>query len=108
MGKKSKGKKKKANPSAVANDGITSNDAGAQPNDVDLTDMERKIRLLKISDIKSELESLGISTRHFVEKDELVNALSQARRDRHQQGWLIHCTRVDAKPPKRRCYSICR
>ena len=89
-----------SNPSAVANDGITSNDAGAQPNDVDLTDMERKIRLLKISDIKSELESLGISTRHFVEKDELVNALSQARRDRHQQGWLIHGTRVDAKPPK--------
>ena len=98
MGKKSKGKKK--NPPAKANDGITSNDIGAQPNDVDSTDMEQKIRLLKISDIKSELESLGISTRHFVEKDELVNALLQARGDRHQQGWFVQGTRVDAKPPK--------
>jgi hypothetical protein len=40
---------------------------------------ERDVKLMKISDIKVELESLGVSTRTFVEKDELVDALVLAR-----------------------------
>ena len=40
---------------------------------------KRDVKLMKISDIKIELQSLGVSTRAFVEKDELVDALVLAR-----------------------------
>lgn len=40
---------------------------------------KRDVKLMKISDIKIELQSLGVSTRAFVERDELVDALVLAR-----------------------------
>lgn len=43
--------------------------------------LEDRVRMMKISDIKSELQSLGISTKTFIEKSELVNALVSARKD---------------------------
>jgi len=43
--------------------------------------IEDTVRSMKISDIKSELQSLGISTKTFLEKSELVQALVSARKD---------------------------
>lgn len=45
--------------------------------------MEEKIRCdkLKVSELKKELESLGISTKSFFEKTEFVQALAEARVD---------------------------
>ena len=45
------------------------------------TTLEDTVRSMKISDIKSELQSLGISTKTFLEKSELVQALVSARKD---------------------------
>lgn len=39
----------------------------------------RDVKVMKISNIKIELQSLGVSTRTFVAKDELVDALVLAR-----------------------------
>lgn len=43
--------------------------------------IEDAVRSMKISDIKSELQSLGVSTKTFLEKSELVHALVSARKD---------------------------
>lgn len=44
-------------------------------------DLETEVKSLKIREIKQELESYGISTKTFLEKRELVDALVQARRE---------------------------
>ena len=43
--------------------------------------LEDEVKSMRISELKSELESYGISTRSFLEKSELVNALVQAREE---------------------------
>lgn len=45
------------------------------------TDLESEIKAMRAGAIKSELESYGISTKSFLEKSELVNALVQARKE---------------------------
>ncbi|KAL9178966.1 hypothetical protein ACHAXT_011939 [Thalassiosira profunda] len=42
-------------------------------------ELEAEVKSMRIKEIKSELESYGISTRSFLEKGELVDALVQAR-----------------------------
>jgi len=43
--------------------------------------LEDEVKSMRIGELKSELESYGISTRSFLEKSELVNALVQARKE---------------------------
>lgn len=45
------------------------------------TDLESEIKSMRAGAIKQELESYGISTRAFLEKSELVDALVQARKE---------------------------
>ncbi len=45
------------------------------------TDLEDEIKSMRVGEIKKELESLGISTRTFLEKSELVGALITARQE---------------------------
>mmetsp|Transcript_27766 Transcript_27766/g.50118 ORF Transcript_27766/g.50118 Transcript_27766/m.50118 type:complete len:403 (+) Transcript_27766:137-1345(+) len=45
------------------------------------TDLDKEISSMRVSAIKEELESYGISTRTFLEKGELVDALVQARKE---------------------------
>ena len=45
------------------------------------TTLETEVKGMRVSAIKQELESYGISTKTFLEKSELVDALVQARRD---------------------------
>ncbi|KAL7487106.1 hypothetical protein ACHAW6_012708 [Cyclotella cf. meneghiniana] len=49
--------------------------------DADATDLESEIRSMRVGAIKQELESYGISTKTFLEKSELVEALVQARKE---------------------------
>eukprot|EP00956_Cyclotella_meneghiniana_P009033 scaffold12387_cov63-Cyclotella_meneghiniana.AAC.2 len=44
-------------------------------------DVESEIKSMRAGAIKQELESYGISTKSFLEKDELVDALLQARKE---------------------------
>ena len=44
-------------------------------------DLQAEIKSMRVAAIKSELESYGISTRTFLEKSELVEALVQARKE---------------------------
>ncbi len=46
---------------------------------------EAEAKSMKISDIKEELESYGVSTRTFLEKNELIRALINARRNNKNQ-----------------------
>ena len=48
---------------------------------VDVTELEKEIQSMRVSAIKRELESYGISTKSFLEKSELVAALVDARKD---------------------------
>lgn len=45
------------------------------------TDLEDEIKSMRVGEIKQELESLGVSTRTFLEKSELVEALVKARKE---------------------------
>lgn len=47
----------------------------------DSTDLEEEIKSMRVGAIKQELESYGISTRAFLEKSELVDALITARKE---------------------------
>lgn len=49
------------------------------------TKMEREVRFMKVKTMKSELESFGVSLLEMVEKDNLIDALSHARRDTGHQ-----------------------
>jgi len=48
---------------------------------IDSTDLEEEIKSMRVGVIKQELESYGISTRTFLEKSELVDALITARKE---------------------------
>jgi hypothetical protein len=52
---------------------------GRRQKEDDMT-LERDVKLMRISDIKAELESLGVSTRTFLEKDELIYELIRCRK----------------------------
>ncbi len=54
--------------------------AASDDDDDDDAAMLGEVRSMKVSTIKSELESLGISTKSFFEKGELVDALVDARK----------------------------
>ena len=89
MGKKSKRKKGEATLGIRARNGIGSQPQQRQsrPNDDDDDDcaaamaMEEEVRSMKTSDIKSELESRGISTRAVIKRGELIHALVLARKE---------------------------
>ncbi|KAL3763682.1 hypothetical protein ACHAW5_004834 [Stephanodiscus triporus] len=59
------------------------------------TTMEREVRSMKTSAIKSELELRGISTRSFLEKGELIDALVNARREGIEKKAPPHVVVVD-------------
>ena len=47
----------------------------------DSTNLDDEIKSMRVGAIKQELESYGISTRTFLEKTELVDALTSARKE---------------------------
>ena len=49
--------------------------------DTDNEDLISEVKSMRVAAIKQELESYGISTKTFLEKSELVDALVQARKD---------------------------
>ena len=49
--------------------------------DTDTEDLISEVKSMRVAAIKQELESYGISTKTFLEKSELVDALVQARKD---------------------------
>ena len=49
--------------------------------DTDTDDLISEVKSMRVAAIKQELESYGISTKTFLEKSELVDALVQARKE---------------------------
>jgi hypothetical protein len=70
-----------------------------EPNDDDMT---QNLRFMKTLAIKSEMESRGVSTDTFIEKNELINALLKIRREEEEKRNVVDPAKLsDPSAPER-------